>query len=149
MLQRTDRGKKFREYFIKCEEAWNTPEKIMERAWQILQQRVTEAENRIFGLTEENETLKIALDDSLSYCTVLKYSKMHDKHWPTAQRAVIGKKLTAYCHARAIEIRTCEDDGSKYGEVHSYPLTVWDDFMQYMYPWMLFNDKPKQKRKQG
>ena len=32
MLQRTAKGKQCREYFISCEEAWNSPDKIMERA---------------------------------------------------------------------------------------------------------------------
>jgi len=46
------------------------------------------------------------------------------------QRAVIGKKLSAHCRARAIEMRKCEDGGGPYGEVHSYPLAVLDDFMR-------------------
>ncbi len=32
MLQRTAKGKRCRAYFISCEEAWNSPDKIMERA---------------------------------------------------------------------------------------------------------------------
>ena len=34
MLQRTDKGKEFRQYFIKVEEQWNTPEAVMARALQ-------------------------------------------------------------------------------------------------------------------
>lgn len=32
MLQRNEKGKQFRQYFIKVEEAWNSPEMIMKRA---------------------------------------------------------------------------------------------------------------------
>lgn len=32
MIQRTDIGRKFRQYFIKVEEAWNSPEAVMARA---------------------------------------------------------------------------------------------------------------------
>lgn len=32
MLQRSDKGKEFRQYFLKIEEAWNTPEMVMKRA---------------------------------------------------------------------------------------------------------------------
>ena len=53
MLQRTAKGKQCREYFISCEEAWNSPDKIMERALQIAHRRALEAERRIFGLVEE------------------------------------------------------------------------------------------------
>lgn len=34
MIQRTETGRKFRQYFIKVEEAWNSPEAIMARALQ-------------------------------------------------------------------------------------------------------------------
>lgn len=34
MIQRTDIGRKFRQYFIKVEEAWNSPEAVMARALQ-------------------------------------------------------------------------------------------------------------------
>lgn len=67
MIQRSEIGRKFREYFIQVEEAWNSPEKIMERAMQIAHQRALEAERRIFALNEEKETLEIALNESLKY----------------------------------------------------------------------------------
>ncbi len=35
MLQRNEKGKHARQYFIKCEEAWNSPEMILARANQI------------------------------------------------------------------------------------------------------------------
>lgn len=35
MLQRNEKGKQARQYFIKCEEAWNSPEMILARANQI------------------------------------------------------------------------------------------------------------------
>ena len=34
MIQRTETGRKFRRYFIKVEEAWNSPEAVMARALQ-------------------------------------------------------------------------------------------------------------------
>lgn len=37
MLQRTEKGKVIRKYFASVEEAWNSPESIMERALQIAQ----------------------------------------------------------------------------------------------------------------
>ncbi len=49
MLQRSEMGKHFRQYFISIEEAWNSPDKVMERALQIAHQRAIEAERRIFA----------------------------------------------------------------------------------------------------
>ena len=48
MIQRSDKGKQARKYFLDVEKAWNSPEKIMERALQIAKQRAEEAERKIF-----------------------------------------------------------------------------------------------------
>ena len=130
MLQRTDKGKQCRAYFISCEEAWNSPDKIMERALQIAHRRAIEAERRIFGLLEEKETLEIALNESIQFYTVAKYNGAFKKGWTLAQCQLIGKQLTAYCHARAIQIRKCETNDERFGTVNSYPLSAWEDFME-------------------
>ena len=130
MLQRTAKGKQCREYFISCEEAWNSPDKIMERALQIAHRRAIEAERRIFGLLEEKETLEIALNESIQFYTVAKYNGVFKKSWTLAQCQLIGKQLSAYCHARAIQIRKCETNDERFGTVNSYPLSAWEDFIK-------------------
>ena len=130
MLQRTAKGKQCRAYFISCEEAWNSPDKIMERALQIAHRRAIEAERRIFSLLEENETLEIALNDSIRYFTVAKYNGAFKKGWTLAQCQHVGKQLSAYCRARAIQIRRCETDDDRFMAVNSYPISAWDDFME-------------------
>jgi phage anti-repressor protein len=130
MLQRTAKGKHCREYFISCEEAWNSPDKIMERALQIAHRRAIEAERRIFGLLEEKETLEIALNESIQFFTVAKYNGVFKKSWTSAQCQLIGKQLSAYCRARAIQNRKCETNDERFGAVNSYPVSAWDDFME-------------------
>lgn len=130
MLQRTAKGKQCREYFISCEEAWNSPDKIMERALQIAHRRAIEAERRIFGLLEEKETLEIALNESIQFYTVAKYNGAFKKGWTLAQCQLIGKQLSAYCHARAIQIRKCETNDERFGTVNSYPISAWEAFME-------------------
>lgn len=129
MLQRSEIGRKFRQYFISVEEAWNSPDKVMERALQIAHQRALEAERRIFALAEENESLEIALNTSLKFYTVAKYNKTFNKGWSLTQCQAIGKRLSAYCRARAIEVRHCETNDERFGTVNSYPLTAWEAFL--------------------
>lgn len=68
MLQRTEKGKECRQYFIKVEEAWNTPEMIVARAHQILQARLDDAINRVAQLESKVETdrPKVLFADAVS-----------------------------------------------------------------------------------
>lgn len=132
MLQRSDMGRKYRQYFIAAEEAWNCPEKVVERALHIAHQRAIEAESRILSLTVENETLEIALNTSLQFYTVAKYNKVFSRNWSLSQCQTIGKQLSAYCRARSIEIRQCETNDERFGTVNSYPLTAWEVFLEVL-----------------
>lgn len=56
MLQRTQKGKEVRKYFIQVEKDFNSPEKIMARALKI-------AENKINILQIENDNQKLLIDE--------------------------------------------------------------------------------------
>lgn len=52
MLQRTKKGKEFRQYFISVEEQWNTPEAIMARALQFANRQIDLIKNQNKQLTQ-------------------------------------------------------------------------------------------------
>lgn len=51
MLQRSDIGREFRQYFIKVEESWNSPESVMARALSFANQRLDMLKSQNLGLT--------------------------------------------------------------------------------------------------
>jgi anti-repressor protein len=51
MIQRTEKGKQFRQYFIEVEKAWNSPEMVMGRALQIAQRQLEDVKARNLQLT--------------------------------------------------------------------------------------------------
>lgn len=55
MLQRSEKGKQFRKYFIQVEEAWNTPEQVMARALQMANRMVDKLKKDNAYLLEKAE----------------------------------------------------------------------------------------------
>lgn len=62
MLQRTEIGRKLRQYFIAVEAAWNSPEAVLARAMQVFQQKQAALEQQMNALTDtlEKKTERIA-----------------------------------------------------------------------------------------
>lgn len=55
MLQRSEKGKEFRKYFLKIEEQWNTPEAVMSRALKLANKKLDEIKNINYQLSEKIE----------------------------------------------------------------------------------------------
>lgn len=58
MLQRTEKGKQMRQYFIAVEEQWNSPDAIMARALQLSNAKLKEMQITVSTLTVENQIMK-------------------------------------------------------------------------------------------
>ena len=62
MLQRSEKGKQFRQYFIKVEEAWNSPEMIMKRALEIANEKVRALQINVSQLTVDKQIMQPKAD---------------------------------------------------------------------------------------
>lgn len=58
MIQRNEKGKLARQYFLKIEEAWNSPEMIMNRALQMSKVRIDELMGNVERLQIENKEMQ-------------------------------------------------------------------------------------------
>jgi len=57
MIQRTERGKQARQYFLEVERKWNSPQAIVARALQITSKQLEEAKGQVSDLQVENKKL--------------------------------------------------------------------------------------------
>ena len=58
MIQRSEKGKLYRQYFIDLEKAWNTPEQVMARALKLADRTIDTLKEDNKKLIEENERMK-------------------------------------------------------------------------------------------
>ena len=58
MIQRSEKGKQYRQYFIDLEKAWNTPEQIFARALKMANQKIEKLKETNAGLLEDVERMR-------------------------------------------------------------------------------------------
>ena len=68
MIQRSEKGKQFRQYFIEIENRWKTPEAVMARALQMANRKIDEIKNANVLLEQkiEADKPKVIFADSVS-----------------------------------------------------------------------------------
>ena len=62
MIQRSEKGRQARQYFIQLEKDWNSPEKVMARALQIADRQIKALKVENSALTVENQILQPKAD---------------------------------------------------------------------------------------
>lgn len=141
MIQRTDKGKEVRTYFIQVEKDFNSPEKIMARALLMADKKIklleNQNENLLIELEEANKNadyldLILQTKDSLTITQIaqdygISARKMNQiLKQERIQRIVNGQWVlyAKYLAKGYVSSRTFDYTG-KDGKVHSAVTTVW------------------------
>ena len=141
MIQRTDKGKEVRQYFIQVEKDFNSPEKIMARALLMADKKIklleSQNENLLIELEEANKNadyldLILQTKDSLTITQIaqdygISARKMNQLlKQERIQRIVNGQWVlyAKYLGKGYISSRTFDYMG-KDGKIHSNVTTVW------------------------
>lgn len=94
MLQRNEKGKQARQYFLELERRWNSPEMVMKRAMDYLNQRIETLQTENLVLTQQNNELKpkaTYYDMVLQNKSLLSVSKIAKDYGMSAR--ALNKKL--------------------------------------------------------
>lgn len=136
MIQRTDIGRKFRQYFIQVEEAWNSPEAVMARALQFANQQLALLRHQNMELTDtiavQNQQI-LEMKPKVSYYDVVLNCK--DLISTSAIAKDYGKSaiwLNRYLHEKGVQFKQGDiwllyqkyaQKGYTSTKTHSYPGT--------------------------
>ena len=74
MIQRSEKGRLYRQYFLELEKAWNSPEQVMARALQMANASVRELQERCYLLNHtllEQQSLIEAMQPKVRYLDVI------------------------------------------------------------------------------
>ena len=136
MIQRTDIGRKFRQYFIQVEDAWNSPEAVMARALQFANQQLALLRHQNMELTDtiavQNQQI-LEMKPKVSYYDVVLNCK--DLISTSAIAKDYGKSaiwMNRYLHEKGVQFKQSDiwllyqkyaQKGYTSTKTHSYPGT--------------------------
>ena len=136
MIQRTDIGRKFRQYFIQVEDAWNSPEAVMARALQFANQQLALLKHQNMELTDtiavQNQQI-LEMKPKVSYYDVVLNCK--DLISTSAIAKDYGKSaiwMNRYLHEKGVQFKQGDiwllyqkyaQKGYTSTKTHSYPGT--------------------------
>jgi anti-repressor protein len=134
MIQRTDIGRKFRQYFIQVEDAWNSPEAVMARALQFANQQLALLRHQNMELTDtiavQNQQI-LEMKPKVSYYDVVLNCK--DLISTSAIAKDYGKSaiwMNRYLHEKGVQFKKSDiwllyqkyaQKGYTSTKTHSYP----------------------------
>lgn len=97
MIQRSEKGKQFRQYFIEVEKNWNTPEAVMARALQF-------ANNQLDSIKQQNVALTDTISRQNKIMTAWKPKVLFAQAVETAQTSILIGDLAKILKQNGISI---------------------------------------------
>ena len=109
MIQRSEMGKKCREYFIAIEEEWNSPESVLSRALGIAEAKLDEITNRSKRLEEtvnvQSQQISELMPKAGYYDTVLNCTSLVSVSTIAKDFGWSAKKLNSYLHEKGVQYK--------------------------------------------
>ena len=140
MIQRTDIGKKYRQYFIAVEDKWNDPDAVMARALQIANKKLDEVKMLIAAKDEEIAEMKpkvsyydvilnckdlvsvtqIAKDYGKSAKWLNEFLSSHKIQYKQGDQWFLYQKYAAKGYAQSKTQSFAGKDGEPHSKAHTY-----------------------------
>ena len=114
MLERNEKGKQVRRYFIQVEK------KYKEKLKPKVPQTYLEALKELVAVEEEKERLQLELDRSKDWYTIKREAALNGVSW----KIFDWRKLKKVGEQKGYEVRKIFD--ANYGEVNTYHREVWE-----------------------
>jgi phage anti-repressor protein len=138
MVERNQKGKEARQYFIACEKQLKEqqilllPEELLvQQAQMLLEQkkemlRLEEKQKALQAQVEQTNQRLDQIETGIDHFTIIGYARTFlKKSLPLKDAAKLGRQATNLCMAMGIAMGTVPDP--RFGNVHTYPKSVLDE----------------------
>lgn len=128
MLQRTEKGKQARLYFISCEKnlrALAEKPKSIEELIIMQAQSMLEMKNEVSLLGEKVDRISAQIKTRPEYFTIVGYASLNHIEVGLKLASSLGRKASVLCRERGFETEDMPDP--RFGRVKTYPYAVLEE----------------------
>ena len=130
MLQRSEKGKQARLYFIACEKKLKEVSKPLSQLELIIQsaQALLEQEKRMDNVEREIKEIKAQTVTRPDYFTVAGYATLNGISCGLKLASSLGRKASSLCKSRDIATESIPDP--RFGRVKTYPMGILEEVFE-------------------
>ena len=127
MIQRTEKGKQARQYFIACEEKLKEVVKQLTPAEMFLQnaQLMVEHDRRLEAIEQKVKIIEAKSITRQDFFAIAGYATLKGMRVSLPLAGSLGRKAAKLCKERGIEMGKIKDP--RFGEVNTYPEDVLEE----------------------